>query len=38
MTLKILFCVAALLTLAMSYDYLRRDEIHQGEFYFLLLC
>ena len=37
-TLKILFCVAALLTLAMSYDYLRRDEIHQGEFYFLLLC
>src|SRR5207237_5136906 len=31
-TLKILFCVAALLTLAMSYDYLRRDEIHQGEF------
>ncbi|HEX9315201.1 MAG TPA: proton-conducting transporter membrane subunit, partial [Actinomycetota bacterium] len=37
-TLKILFCVAALLTLAMSYDYLRRDGIHQGEFYFLLLC
>jgi len=37
-TLKILFCVAALLTLAMSYDYLRKDGIAQGEFYFLLLC
>ena len=37
-TLKILFCVAALLTLAMSYDYLRRENLHQGEFYFLLLC
>src|SRR6266700_4918689 len=37
-TLKILFCVAGLRTLAMSYDYLRRDRIHQGEYYFLLLC
>ena len=37
-TLKILFCVAGLFTLAMSYDYLRRDRIHQGEYYFLLLC
>src|SRR3989440_1885566 len=37
-TLKILFCVAALLVLAMSYDYLRNESIHQGEYYFLLLC
>ena len=37
-TLKILFCVAALLVLAMSYDYLRKESIHEGEYYFLLLC
>ena len=37
-TMKILFCVAALLTLAISYDYLRRENLHQGEYYFLLLC
>lgn len=34
---KVVFLIAALLTLALSHDYLQEDEIHQGEYYFLLL-
>lgn len=34
---KVVFLIAALLTLALSHDYLQKDEIHQGEYYFLLL-
>ncbi|MGH2733292.1 MAG: NADH-quinone oxidoreductase subunit N [Actinomycetota bacterium] len=36
--LKVLLCAAALLVLAISHDYLQRDSIHQGEYYFLILC
>ena len=35
---KVIFLFAALLTLALSHDYLKDDEIHHGEYYFLLLC
>ena len=34
---KGVFCLAALLVLAMSHDYLQDDRIHQGEYYTLLL-
>lgn len=34
---KVIFCLAALLVLAISHDYLQEDEIHQGEYYLLLL-
>lgn len=36
--LKVLFCLAALLVLAISFDYVREEGIHQGEYYFLILC
>jgi NADH-quinone oxidoreductase subunit N len=35
---KGLFCVASFLVLLISYDYVRHDRIHQGEYYFLMLC
>ncbi|MGH9194550.1 MAG: NADH-quinone oxidoreductase subunit N, partial [Acidimicrobiia bacterium] len=34
---KLIFCLAALFVFAISYDYLKDDEIHQGEYYLLLL-
>lgn len=34
---KIVFCIAALLVLVMSYDYLKGDSIKHGEYYVLLL-
>jgi NADH-quinone oxidoreductase subunit N len=34
---KVIFCVAALIVFLMSYDYLKDDEIHQGEYYTLIL-
>jgi NADH-quinone oxidoreductase subunit N len=35
---KVIFCVAALIVFVISYDYLKDDEIHQGEYYSLILC
>lgn len=35
---KGLFCVSAFLVFLISHDYLQRDRIHQGEYYFLTLC
>lgn len=34
---KVIFCLAALLVFAVSYDYLKGDRIQQGEYYMLLL-
>ncbi|MDQ4149052.1 MAG: NADH-quinone oxidoreductase subunit N [Actinomycetota bacterium] len=34
---KVIFCVAALIVFVISHDYLKGDEIHQGEYYFLIL-
>ncbi|MEO7803717.1 MAG: NADH-quinone oxidoreductase subunit N [Actinomycetota bacterium] len=34
---KAVFCVAALIVFAISHDYLKEDNIHQGEYYTLLL-
>lgn len=34
---KVVFCLAALLVFIISHDYLKGDDIHQGEYYFLLL-
>lgn len=34
---KVVFCVAALIVFAISHDYLKDDNIHQGEYYTLLL-
>jgi NADH-quinone oxidoreductase subunit N len=35
---KGLFCVSTFLVLLVSHDYLKRDRIHQGEYYFLMLA
>jgi NADH-quinone oxidoreductase subunit N len=35
---KGVFCLSAILVLLISHDYLQRDRIHQGEYYFLTLC
>jgi NADH-quinone oxidoreductase subunit N len=35
---KGLFCVSAFLVFLISHDYLQRDRIHQGEYYFLMLA
>lgn len=35
---KVIFCLAALFVLAISHDYLQEDEIHQGEYYVMILC
>jgi NADH-quinone oxidoreductase subunit N len=35
---KVVFCLAAILVFAISHDYLQEDEIHQGEYYTMLLC
>ena len=34
---KFVFCIAALIVFAISHDYLMDDDIHQGEYYFLML-
>ncbi len=34
---KVVFCVAALLVFVISHDYLKDDDIHQGEYYVLIL-
>jgi len=36
-TFKVVFCVAALLVFVISHDYLKGDDIHQGEYYVLIL-
>jgi NADH-quinone oxidoreductase subunit N len=35
---KGLFCLIGLVLLAISFNYFRRGQAHQGEYYFLLLC
>jgi NADH-quinone oxidoreductase subunit N len=35
---KVVFCISAALVIVMSHDYLKDDEIHQGEYYTMLLC
>lgn len=35
---KVIFLLAALLVLLISHDYLRGDDIHKGEYYFLILA
>lgn len=34
---KVLFCLAAVLVFLISHNYLQQDDIHQGEYYFLML-
>lgn len=34
---KIVFCIAALIVFAISHDYLADDDIHQGEYYTMIL-
>lgn len=35
---KVIFCVAALIVFVVSHEYLKGDNIHQGEYYTLILC
>jgi NADH-quinone oxidoreductase subunit N len=35
---KVIFLLAGILVLLISHDYLRGDDIHKGEYYFLVLC
>jgi len=35
---KAVFCVATLIVFVISHDYLQEDDIHQGEYYTLMLC
>lgn len=35
---KGLFCVVGLIILAISFDYMRSNDLYEGEYYFLLLC
>lgn len=37
-TFKVVFCVAAMLVFIVSHDYLKGDQIHQGEYYTMMLC
>jgi len=35
---KVVFCIAALIVFVISHDYLKDDDIHQGEYYTMILC
>lgn len=37
-TFKVVFCLAAILVFIVSHDYLKDDQIHQGEYYTMMLC